>query len=99
MIGAAPAAIIGVMARRTGIDPRQIEVIDDRITKVLREKSGAQRLKMADGMYRFARSMVIASTRQLHPNSDDAAGLRETARRMFSGPPAEWKIMLESTKK
>jgi hypothetical protein len=70
------------MSRRTHLDPRQIEVIDDMTAEMFRCKSGAEKLKIADGAYRFARQIVMAGIRERHPDWDEAAGRRELAQRM-----------------
>jgi hypothetical protein len=70
------------MARRTHLDPRQIEVIDDLTAEVFRRKSGAEKLKIADAAYRFARQIVLAGIRGRHPDWDEAAVRRELALRM-----------------
>jgi hypothetical protein len=62
-----------------------IEVVDDEMAAVLREKTGAERLKIASDMYASARRMLIAFLRDRHPDWDDGAIVREAARRLSHG--------------
>jgi len=64
---------------------KEIEVVDDRMAEVLRGKSGAERLEIANGLFRFARQVVAASVRELHPDWDEARIQRATSERILSG--------------
>jgi hypothetical protein len=69
------------------MDPRirAIEVVDDRVAEILREKTPAQRLAIADGLWRFAREMIHDILTQEHPDWDESMIRREVARRMSHG--------------
>ena len=67
------------------IKPRRIEVIDDTMAAVWRSKSGAEKLHIADQMYRFARDTIMASLSRQHPDWDPETLARQTARRMSHG--------------
>ena len=64
---------------------RTIEVIDTRVAEILRRKTPAERLAMADGMWRFARQMIRAIIAQEHPDWSEAEIQRHVARRMSHG--------------
>lgn len=63
----------------------RIERMDPEMAAVLRGKTGAERLAIAFGMFRAARRMIASQLRAEHPEWDDAAVERETARRIASG--------------
>lgn len=67
------------------IDPRRIEVIDDQTAAVLRSKTGAERLRIADEMYTWARRTLTSHLRSEHPDWDEARLVREVARRLSHG--------------
>lgn len=62
-----------------------IEVIDDEMARVLRAKTGAERLRIASGMYASARRMLLASLAAAHPDWDQRQLIEETARRLAHG--------------
>jgi hypothetical protein len=62
-----------------------IEVVDNAVAAVLRRKSGGERLRMVDALYRSARRLIEANVRLTHPDWDAAATRREVARRMAGG--------------
>lgn len=62
-----------------------IEVIDDEMARVLRAKSGAERLRIASGMYAAARRMLLSSLAAQHPDWDRQQVIEETARRLSHG--------------
>ena len=66
------------MARRQPV----IEVIDDQMADVLRAKSGAEKLAIADRMFRSARDLIRASVRAMHPDWSDEQVYAEAARRI-----------------
>jgi len=67
------------------LDPGQIEVMDDQMAAVLRSKTGAERLKIANDMFRFARQLIASGLRAEHPDWDEPRIGRETARRLSHG--------------
>ena len=62
-----------------------IEVVDEKMAQVLRQKSGAERLRIANDLFRFAQTMIRGSLRSAHPDWDDAQIEHETARRISRG--------------
>ena len=78
-------SIMKSVNKRTLIDPKRIEVIDDMTAEILRHKTGAERLRMAFGMFAFARKMVVASIRETHPDWSEEQINQAAARRMSHG--------------
>ena len=70
---------------RTARRPVQIEVLTEDIAAVLREKTGAERLAIADGLFRQARQMLLHHLRARHPDWDDQQIAHEAARRLSHG--------------
>jgi hypothetical protein len=62
-----------------------VEVIDDDMAKVIRAKTGIERLKIASGMYACARKLIIAYLRSEHPDWDEQQVSREASRRLSHG--------------
>jgi hypothetical protein len=62
-----------------------IETVDDRMAAILRSKTGAERLKIANGLFVFARDLIINTLRADHPDWDEPQIRRETARRLSHG--------------
>ena len=69
------------------MDPRirALEVIDDRVVEILRKKSPAERIAIADGLWRFARDMIHANITREHPDWSEDEIRRHVARRMSHG--------------
>jgi Rv0078B-related antitoxin len=65
--------------------PLNVEVMDDAMADVLRAKSSAERLAIANGMWRSARRMIEAILRAERPDWSDDQIRREVARRMSHG--------------
>jgi len=65
--------------------PPVIEVIDEEMARVIRAKSGAERLAIADAMFSDARKMLMSQLRVDHPDCDVAQIQREAAWRMSHG--------------
>jgi Rv0078B-related antitoxin len=65
--------------------PPVIEVIDDEMARVIRAKTGAERLRIASGMFSSARKMLVAYLRVQHPDWDEKAVQKEAARRLSHG--------------
>lgn len=63
----------------------RIEVMDEEMARVLRAKTGAERLAIASRLYSTARRMLICHLRHEHPDWDEDRLIRETARRMSHG--------------
>ena len=85
MIGPARAAIIHVMPSRTGIDPRDIEVIDDGTAELLRGLTGAQRLEIASQMHALVRATIRIDVARRHPDWDEERVKREAGWRLLYG--------------
>ncbi len=62
-----------------------VEVIDDASFEILRHKSGAEKLRIAFGMFSWARRMLISHLRAEHPDWTDDQVNREAARRLSHG--------------
>jgi hypothetical protein len=67
------------------LDAGQIEVMDDAMANVLRAKSGSERLRIVDDLFRSARRLVAAGVRAQHPDWTQEQTDRETARRLSRG--------------
>jgi hypothetical protein len=67
------------------LNPGPIEVVDEAMARVLRDKSGAERLRLADGLFSFARELIESSIRAAHPEWVEARVRSETARRLSHG--------------
>jgi hypothetical protein len=67
------------------LDPRNIEVMDDQMAAVLRAKTGAQRLQIADRMFRMASELITGRVREEHPDWPEPQVRREVARRLSHG--------------
>ena len=64
---------------------RQIEVLDDQMADILRQKSEAERLRIAGRMWRSARVILRGAIRTEHPDWDVELVNREIARRISHG--------------
>jgi hypothetical protein len=67
------------------IDPSRIEVVDDAMAEVLRQKTPEERLAIAHGMWRHARDIIRAMLRQEHSEWTEEQVQKETARRLSHG--------------
>jgi hypothetical protein len=67
------------------LDPGQIEVVDEALAAVLRQKTGADRLRIASGLFASARRMLTSLLRADHPDWDEQRLMREVARRLSHG--------------
>ena len=67
------------------VEPR-IEVIDPEMAAILREKSGAERLQIAYGLFDSARRMMTSMLRADHPDWSDERLGKEVARRLAHEP-------------
>lgn len=65
--------------------PDQIEVVDDEMAEVLREKTGQERLMIAFGLFSSARGMLLAYLHARYPTWSTAQVNREAARRLSHG--------------
>jgi hypothetical protein len=62
-----------------------IEVMDEAMAIVLRQKTGAARLQIASGLFSSARRMLLNHVRSTHPDWGEDEVLREVARRLSGG--------------
>lgn len=67
------------------LDRSQIELLDDTMAKVLRRKTGAERLRIAFGMFSSARRMLLSFLRAEHPDWSEEQIIAEAARRLSHG--------------
>lgn len=70
---------------RSRRDAGRVEVLDDAMAQILRGKTGAERLQIADKMFSFARELITSSIRAAYPDWDDPRIAAETARRISHG--------------
>lgn len=61
------------------------ETVDDEMARVLRSKTGAERLAIAFGMFMSARRMLISHLESTHPEWTEQQVNTETARRLSHG--------------
>jgi tetratricopeptide (TPR) repeat protein len=84
--GCAPGRDLGYdtsMAR--SLEDLRIEMVDVDMARLLRAKPGAERLKIASGMFASARRMIASHLAAEHPDWDDERIQRETSRRVSHG--------------
>ena len=67
------------------IDKRNIEIIDDIMTQVLRGKTSQQRLAIAFGMWNSAKIQLTNYLRSQHPEWNEDMIKKEVARRLSHG--------------
>jgi hypothetical protein len=65
--------------------PASIEVMDEDMARIIRTKTGAQRLRTASGMYTSARRMLMNHLRSEHADWDERRIQQEAARRLSHG--------------
>lgn len=65
------------------LDDGQIEVLDDEVAEVLRQKTPAERVAMTFDCNRTMRLLIEGSIRTLHPDWDNQKISAEVARRML----------------
>lgn len=68
-----------------GIDERNIEIIDDMMANVLREKTPQQRLAIAFNMWSFAQKQLTHYLRSIHTDWNDEKIQQEVAKRLSYG--------------
>jgi uncharacterized membrane-anchored protein YjiN (DUF445 family) len=67
------------------LDPGQIEVVDDVMAKILRQKTPTQRIEIGFNLWSSARKMLTAHLKSTHPEWDDKQISQEVARRLSHG--------------
>ena len=68
------------------LDPGQIEVVDEAVAAVLRQKTPAEKLAMVAAANCTARTLVAAGVRLRHPDWPEPEVEREVVRRMTRDP-------------
>jgi hypothetical protein len=62
------------------LDPKKVEVVDDAVAAVLRDKTPAQRVEMAFQAEALARTLMAAGVKSRHPEWNAEEIKREVAR-------------------
>ncbi len=73
------------MSQRFRLDPRSVEIMDVEVARILRAKAGAERLRIAFGMYTAARRMLTSMLTADHPYWSEDQIRREVGRRLAHG--------------
>lgn len=73
------------MDRNLRLDHGQIEVVDDSMAEVLRKKTPAQRISIADNLWRSVYNMLLSHMGKTHPEWDYPKLKKEVARRFLHG--------------
>ena len=64
---------------------RRIESVDEAMAEIYREKTPAERLQIAFGLWRSAKILLFNLLRSSHPEWDEKRLQREVARRISHG--------------
>lgn len=67
------------------LDAGQIEVVDDAIAAILRQKTAAERIGLAAAAHRTARAIITAQVQSAHPEWSVEDVQREATRRLSGG--------------
>ena len=67
------------------LDPGQIEVVEEAVAAILRQKTIAERIALTAAAHRTARALLTAQVRSQHADWSDDAVAREVARRLTRG--------------
>lgn len=67
------------------LDAGQLEMVDETVVRVLREKTPAERIAMTAAAHRTARALLAAGVRFRHPDWTDEQVNREVVRRLTRG--------------
>jgi hypothetical protein len=67
------------------VDPKKIEVVDDQMAEVLRNKTPAERLRIGFNMWISTRRMLLSHLSNTHPEWSREEVEREVARRLLHG--------------
>jgi hypothetical protein len=67
------------------LDPRRIEVVDDKMAEVLRNKTPAERLRIGFNMWISTRRMLLSHLSNIHPEWSREEVEREVAKRLLHG--------------
>lgn len=64
---------------------QRIEIIDDKIAEIFRQKTPAERLDVAFGLWHSATVLLLNYLKSLHPEWDEATVHKELIRRLSHG--------------
>jgi hypothetical protein len=67
------------------LGPRKIEVMDDVMAEILRNKTPAERIQIGFNLWTSARKMLTAHLISTHPDWDEKQISRELAKRLSHG--------------
>jgi hypothetical protein len=67
------------------LDKNRIEVVDDMMAEVLRNKTPAERIAIGFGLWTSARKMLLSHLGSTHPEWDPERLNKEVARRLSHG--------------
>jgi hypothetical protein len=67
------------------LDPRHVEVVDDRVAEVLRTKTPAERLRIGFNIWSSARRMLLAHIGHIHPEWSQKEVNDEVVERLLHG--------------
>ncbi len=73
------------MPKHIRLDRGQIEVVDDAMAKILRQKTPAERIRIGFNLSKSVRSMLRVHLRRTHPEWSAEAIEKEVARRISRG--------------
>lgn len=68
-----------------GLDPRQVEVVDDQVAEILRAKTPAERLRIGINIWISARRMLLAHIGHTHPEWSPKEVNKEVVGRLLHG--------------
>ena len=81
------------------LDVGQIEVLDDAIADILRDKTPAERVEMISAAHRTARQLLAGGIRHQHPNWTDEEVTAEVSKRLLGITEEEWRSINEAAAK
>ena len=67
------------------LDDGQIEVVDQALADVMRQKTPAEKIAMVGAAHRTAKRLMAAGIRQTHPGWSEAEIQTEVCRRLLHG--------------
>lgn len=67
------------------LDPGRIEVVDEAMAEILRQKTPAERIEIGFKLWTSSRKMLTAHLKSSHPDWDDNQVSKEVARRLSHG--------------
>ena len=76
------------MSKPFPLDPRSVEIVDAEVARILRTKTGAERLRIAFGLYAPARRMLTSMLTADHPDWSKEQVREEVGRRLSHGTSA-----------